>query len=327
MQTRTFSRPKLFISKCLGFAACRFNGQVINDKSIELMLPYVDVVTACPECEIGLGVPRAPIRLVRSTDSDAIRLQQPSTGRDVTEAMTTYTCEYLNSLEPVDGFVLKSRSPSCGWTDVKVYRNLEKGAPIGHDRGLFGRAVREQFPTIPIEDEGRLHNFTLRENFLTRIFTLAEFRQVEMMNTMGALVDFHTRNKYLLGTYKQQSMRKLGALVANAEKLPASEVIGAYRAELHEAMRNPPSPTEAINMCMHGLGYFKNDLDADEKQFFLDCLEEYRVAKVPLSVPLHLLRAWVVRFHCEYLAQQTFFEPYPEALIEISDSGKGRSVK
>ncbi len=322
---RTFARPNVVVSKCLGFAACRYNGVTIPDAFVQQLEPFVTYLPVCAEVEIGLGVPRDPVRIVLVNDEP--RLLQPATGADVTEKMRTFAATYLGSLTDVDGFILKGRSPSCGIKDVKVYRGVEKGAaPTNKGRGFFAQAVLERYGHLPVEEEGRLTNFTIREHFLTALFTLADFRAVRAANAMRELVRFHSDNKLLLMAYSESQLRLMGPLVANREKKPAAEVIAAYEQHLWKAFIRPARRTAGINVLMHALGYFSDQLTADEKAYFLDILEKYRAEKVPLSVPISLLGAWIARFQEPYLSRQTFFAPYPEALVAISDSGKGRDL-
>jgi uncharacterized protein YbgA (DUF1722 family)/uncharacterized protein YbbK (DUF523 family) len=319
---RTVSRPQVVISKCLGFERCRWNGAVITDEFVDTLKPYVDYQTVCPEVEIGLGVPRDPIRII--DQGRGPRLIQPSTGRDVSRSMRRFTDDFLGSLAGIDGFILKERSPSCGMKGVRVYAGPEKGAAFTPGSGFFGGPVRERFPAAAIEEEGRLRNVRLREHFLTKLFTMTEFRKVRSARTMSGLVRFQAANKLLLMAYNQKELRILGRLVANPERRPPSAVMADYERHLAAALARPPRYVSNINVLMHALGFFSKELSAREKAFFLDALERYRNEKVPLSVPLNLARAWVVRFDQEYLGRQSYFLPYPEALMEITDSGRGR---
>lgn len=321
---RNFIKPQVVVSKCLGFAACRYNGATISDDFVHRLAPFVEFIPICPEVEIGLGVPRDPIRVVLIAAEP--RLIQSTTERDVTAQMREFAAAFLATVTGADGFILKSRSPSCGLTDVKVYPRLGKASPVGKSYGFFGGAVLAHFPQLPIEDEGRLTNFRIREHFLTQLFTIASFRAIKKSVTMKDLVQFHAENKYLLMAYHQQELRALGKIVANHEHKPPAEVFRAYEEHLLTALRRPPRYTSNINVLMHGLGYFSAELTAEEKAYFLDTLEQYRAAQAPLSVCLAILRAWIVRFGQQYLSQQTFFAPYPAELVEITDSGKGRKL-
>jgi len=319
-----FPRPRIVVSKCLGFAACRWNGVTIPDEFVSRLEPHVEFVPVCAEVEIGLGVPRDPVRVVAG--GAGLRLVQPTTGRDFTAEMTRFAQGFLNTVGEVAGFILKSRSPSCGVRDVKVYPSADATAPMGKDAGFFAAAVRERFGDLPVEDEGRLTNFAIREHFLTRIFALARLREALASGAMRDLVAFHARHKLLLMAYNQTAMRTLGRIVANPQKRPFADVAADYEAHFRRALLRPPRMGGIINVLMHALGYFSDSLSAREKAFFLDSLGRYRARKIPLSAITAILRAWIVRFDNAYLADQAFFEPYPEALAEVADSGKGREL-
>lgn len=318
------ARPTIVVSKCLGFAACRYNGLSISSDVVKALEPRVDFVPVCAEVEIGLGVPREPIRVV--SGPTGLRLLQPSTGADVTDRMTGFSATFLDSLAIVDGFILKSRSPSCGVRDVKVFRGVEKEAAVGKGSGFFGAAVVGKFPGHPVEDEGRLLNFRIREHFLTSLYALARFRAARARLAMRDLVDYQARNKLLLMSYSQKEMRLLGKLVANPGKKPPAAVFDEYEAHLRAALAKPPKYVSNINVLMHAMGYFKEGLTPPEKAHFMASLEKYRAGKIPLSATIAIVNSWLARFGSDYLKQQTYFEPYPEELVEITDSGKGRDL-
>lgn len=319
-----FAKPRVVVSKCLEFAACRYNGAMIPSDVVRSLKPHVEFVPVCAEMEIGLGVPRDPIRIVAG--ESGLTLVQPSTGRDVTSDMNRFVDSFLGSLGEVDGFILKYRSPSCGLKEVKIFPAPAAKTTVGKTAGFFGGAVLERFPYLAVEDEGRLNNFRIREHFLTRIFTLAAFRGVMRAGAMRDLVAFQARNKLLLMAYNQKELRHLGRLVANLEKRPVPEVFAEYREHLRAALAAQPRYTSCINVLMHALGYFSEGLSSKEKAYFLASLDEYREARVPLSVPVGIIKSLIVRFDQGYLAQQSFFEPYPAGLVEITDSGKGRDL-
>jgi uncharacterized protein YbgA (DUF1722 family)/uncharacterized protein YbbK (DUF523 family) len=315
-------KPRVVVSKCLGFDHCRYNGEMIEDPLVRKLGEFVDFLPVCPEMGIGLPVPRDPIRVVLV--EGRLRLVQPSTGNEYSDKMESFALEHLSRVGTIDGFVLKSRSPSCGTRDVKIYNATGNVLPATKRQGLFGGAVMERFPLAPVEDEGRLKNFLIRERFFAQLFTMARFRELSQEPTMARLTTFHARHKLLVWTYSEKVMRELGRIAANQEHRPLDEVFRTYGEKLPTAFANPAKYTAAINVLMHALGYFKEELAAPEKAFFLDTLERYRHGKLPLSVPTGVLRSWVVRFNEPYLKDQYFFEPYPEALADIADSGKGR---
>jgi len=314
-------KPTVVFSRCLGFEHCRYNGNIIQEPAVEHLKPFVEIETVCPEVEIGLGVPRDPIRLVG--DPADPRLVQPSTELDVTDRMRAFASRRLGNLNAPDGFILKFGSPSCGPREVKCYVNEKKGAASTKTHGMFGGAVVERFPGAVVEDEGRLKNFDIRQHFLTRLFAQARFRGLQEAPSMRGLVAFHSHHKLLLMAYNQTKLRALGRVVANPEKRPLDAVLTEYADGLRDALGKAPRRTSAINVLMHALGYVSDDLSSAEKAFFLDGLEQYRDGHVPLSVPVSLMRSWIIRFEVDYLADQVYFEPYPQQLVEVLDSGKG----
>ncbi|KGX87162.1 YbgA family protein [Pontibacillus litoralis] len=318
-----FAKPKVVVSKCLEFENVRYNGEVIPDKVVERLAPFVHFIPVCPEVEIGLGVPRDIIRIVQYGEEQ--RLMQPSTEKDLTEEMIHFSKQFIGALPEVDGFLLKNRSPTCGPQDVKVYPKIEKSPVIGKTKGVFAQEVYDHFPGLAIEEEGRLKNFKIREHYFTKLFTLAAFREVKQQPSMQKLVEFHAVNKYLFMSYNQTTLKEMGRIIANHDQLNLSEVLSKYEERLHWMLRRLPSRRSNVNVCQHIVGYFKKELSKAEKEYFEAELKKYYDEKLPLSAILNILKTWVVRFQNEYLMKQRYFQPYPEELIEISDSGKGRA--
>jgi uncharacterized protein YbgA (DUF1722 family)/uncharacterized protein YbbK (DUF523 family) len=309
------TKPIVVISKCLTFSPVRWDGTIIASEFVEKLKPYVEFVPVCPEVEIGLGVPRSPIRLV-SRNGD-IRLIQPSTGLDLSEKMEEFGEKFLGSLNGADGFILKSASPSSGFRNVKIYPSAEKSASIARGPGFFGGAVLVKYPNLAIEDERRLLNPRIREHFLVKLFALASFREVEQKNSIQALIRFQSDNKYLLTAYSQKQLRILGKIVANHEKRPIESILSLYEASFFDVFLRPPSVGSNINVLLKILGYFSSELTKEEKAFFLKTTEQYKNGKLPLSVCKSILRSWIIRFKNDYLSTQTFLEPYPEELVDL----------
>jgi uncharacterized protein YbgA (DUF1722 family)/uncharacterized protein YbbK (DUF523 family) len=309
---RHFAKPIIVCSKCLGFAACRWDGRIIQDTFVRQLKPFVRFKPICPECEIRLGIPREPIHIV--LEKGKRKLIQPTTGKDYTARMAAFADKYLSSLGEVDGFILKSQSPSCGIRDVKIYGGKKNAHVIGSGGGFFAEAVVGKFPDAAIEDEKRLSNLRFREHFLSRIFALANWRQTRKSESMARLVEFHASNKLMLMAYNQKEMRILGRIVANQEKRTPKEVFADYGIYFKKAFGNAPRTTAKINVLMHALGYFKNDLKSAEKAEFLKELDKYRQGKIPLSILTGKLYQWVFKFDKDYLAKQTYLEPYPVEL-------------
>lgn len=312
-------KPKIVVSKCLGFAKCRYNAQTIPDDFVASLKEYVEYTTVCPEVEIGLGVPREPIRLI--LENEKLELYQPATENLYTDEMERYSIEKLEEIGDVDGFILKGRSPSCGIKDVKIYNGRGKAPNIGKDVGVFAKHVIEKYPHLAIEEEGRLTNLKIREHFLTKLYTMMNFKKAMASNSMAELVKFHSNNKYLLTAYSQTYLKKLGKIVANHERHSFDNLIEEYRENLGLALENEPKHTNYINSFMHMFGYFSESLTSKEKEFVLDSFEKYREDKLPLSVPVNMLKSYVLRYEQDYLLDQSIWSPFPEQLLDISDSG------
>jgi len=314
-------KPKVVVSRCLGFDHCRYNGQVVEDFFIEKLKNHVEFITVCPEVEIGLGIPRDPIRIIQLDNK--LSLVQPNTDKNITREMESFIDDYLSRLSDIDGFILKNRSPSCGILDVKIYKGnsvlSSKGA------GFFGSKVVSEFPFSAIEDEGRLKNFTIREHFLIKLFAIARFRNIKKSNSIGELVAFQTENKLLFMAYNDARFRKLGKIVANHEKLSFRQVAELYEQELILLFRRQAKYTGLINAIQHAFGGFSDNLSKEEKMYFLNNVEEYRDERIPLSTVTHLLMSSAIRFNNRYLMNQTLLNPYPKELNDITDSGKGRN--
>lgn len=317
---KNYDKPMVVVSRCLGFDACRYNGQTLPDKFVTKLKDYVEFITVCPEVEIGLGVPRAPIRLVR--EKDELLLYQPESGKVYTKEMMDYATTCFDKLKGVDGFILKGRSPSCGIKDVKIYLGKEKGSGTAKGIGIFASKVMENYTCLAIEEEGRLSNFRIREHFLTKLYTMFRFREVEKTNLMSALVAFQADNKYLLMAYNQKEQKILGRIVANHENRPINVIMNEYKEHLGASFARLPRYTNYINSLMHIFGYFSENLSANEKSFILETFNKYKQGFMPLSVPINLLESYAIKYDQEYLLKQTIWAPFPGALMDISDTGK-----
>jgi len=314
-----FSRPIIVISKCLGFAACRYDGQIVSSPFVESMKPFVEFIDTCPECEIGLGVPREPIIIVLDGEK---RLVQPASGLDLTEQMIKFAHSYLEELADFDGFILKSKSPSCGigttkvFSDVNAYFDSDEWFSR-NENGFFADAIFEEFWHLPIVDEFGMSDTMIRDHFLTRIFTLASFRDFWNSKSIDSLLEFHTRNKLLFMAYNKELMTIMGNIVANHGGLKVDDVYEQYLQFLLELLSSPARSSSTINAMMHAFGYFSRNLSARDKFLFLNKLQAYREDSSVLFELRELLRSRVEQFKIEYLYSQTLFSPYPS---EISDS-------
>jgi uncharacterized protein YbgA (DUF1722 family)/uncharacterized protein YbbK (DUF523 family) len=305
---------RIGISSCLLGHEVRWNGGHKRDKYLTHILgQFVEYVPVCPEVEAGFGIPRETFRLVG--DPDNPRLITFKSKTDHTDRMLTWARKRVKQLETEDlcGFVFKSDSPSSGMIRVKVYN--EKGMPHKIGVGIFARAFMEHFPLIPVEDDGRLNDPLIRENFILQIFTMKRWRDaLSRKRSVGNLIDFHTRNKLLLLSHSQKHYRLMGKLVAEGKKLPAEELYNQYQLLLTEALRLKSTIKKNNNVLLHLMGYFKKQLSSDEKQELLEVFEQYRNEWVPLIVPITLINHYVRKYDQPYLKQQTYLNPHPMEL-------------
>lgn len=234
---KDFARPTVVVSRCLGFDACRYDGQMVPSRFTEALSRHAEVRTVCPEVEIGLGTPRDTIRIVKI--DDALRLEQPATERDLTDEMVAFGERYLDGIGAVDGFVLKSRSPSCGVRDAEILTPVAEGPAPGRGPGFFAAAVLDRFPLAAVEDEGRLTDRRIRERFLTRLFVSADFRRARGGRSRANLADFHARHEPLLETANEEELRKLRGIVAGLDGMPEEEAWALYAEHLKRAIAPP----------------------------------------------------------------------------------------
>ena len=305
---------RIGISSCLLGNEVRWNSGHKHDKYLTRTLgKYVEYVPVCPEVEAGFGVPRESFRLVG--DPDHPRLITFKSKTDHTDRMLAWAGKRVRELAKEDlcGFIFKSDSPSSGMIRVKVYN--EKGMPHKVGIGMFARAFMVHFPLIPVEDDGRLNDPIIRENFILQIFTMKRWRDnLARKRTMGNLVDFHTRNKLLIMSHSQKHYRMMGKLVANGKQMPIRDLYEQYQLLLLEALKLKTTIRKNINVLQHMMGYFKKQLSADEKQELLEVFDQYRSEYVPLLVPITLINHYVRKYDQPYLKQQTYLNPHPVEL-------------
>lgn len=313
-KSKEWSTPIVVVSKCLGFANCRWNGATIPNELVKELQGHVEFKPVCPEVEIGLGVPRNPVRVV-VIDGER-RLFQPAYGKDLTETMTSFSDGFLGSLKAVDGFILKGSSPSCGIKNTKLYSAYDKPGILGKGAGLFGGAVIKRFPYLAVEDDERLSNIAIREHFLTKLFTLARFRSIRG-SSISSLIAFHSAYKFLLMAYSQAELRMMGKILASQKERPVEATMAQYEEHLKKALSRPPRRGNIVNVINHMMGYFSRDLKSEEKRLLLSSLEAYRQGRVPIIGATNIIKSWVVRFGNQYLSGQTFLAPYPTELLQV----------
>ena len=305
---------KLGISTCLLGENVRFDGGHKLDRYLtDTLGQFVEYVPVCPEVECGFGVPRESFRLVG--DPGNPRLVTSRTNQDHTERMAAWAKKRVGELEKEDlcGFIFKSGSPSSGMERVKIYDH--NGVPSKVGVGIFARIFMGGFPLLPVEEEGRLHDPRLRENFIERIFALKRWRDgLKEKPSLKALVAFHTRNKLLLLAHSPQHHRLMGKLVAGGKQLIVKELYGRYQEVFLETLQLKTTNKKHTNVLMHMLGYFKGQLSTEEKQEMLELIEQYRLEALPLVVPLTLMSHYVRKYNETYLKEQTYLQPHPAEL-------------
>ena len=306
---------RIGISACLLGEKVRFDGGHKQDPFLTgTFRRFVEWVPVCPEVEAGLGTPREAMRLVRT--QDGIRLLTVKTARDVTATLDEYTERRVEELaaEELCGYVLKKDSPSCGLERVKVYGAHSVAMKSG--RGRFAARLVERFPDLPVEEEGRLSDPRLRENFVERVF--AYWRLRELLSgrwSVGDLVRFHTAHKLILMAHSTEAYQQLGRVVARARALPQDELAHRYSQGFMVALAVLATRRKHTNVLQHMAGYFKDHLDRESTAELLAAIEEYRRELVPLIVPMTLLRHHVRSHGVSYLAGQLYLEPHPKELM------------
>ena len=309
-------RINLGISACLLGENVRYDGgHKLNHYLKDILGQFVNWIPVCPEVECGLGVPREAMRLWG--DPHSPRLVTIRTGIDYTERMLEWAERKLDQLEELDlcGFVFKSKSPSSGMQGVKIY-----GGPKGVIKkgvGLFARQFMARFPLIPVEDEGRLNDPGLRENFIERVFVFRRWKDLIRDNfTIEGLVSFHTDHKLLIMSHSVKQLNELGKIVAQAGRSgDLQQVFNHYFTTLMSALKLRATIKKNVNVLQHIMGYFKKKLSADEKQELLEVIENYRNGLLPLIVPIVLLKHYVRKFNEPYLRRQYYLDPHPIELM------------
>ena len=309
-------KPKLIISKCLNSEKCRYDGQGYDDKVISLLREYIDIETVCPESAIGLPTPRNPIRI--ETHNDEYKLTELNSGLDYTSQMTEFAEEFLSNINDIDGFILKSKSPSCGIKDVKIYPKDNKISIRKNGTGVFANKLLEKNLNVPIENEGRLKNYDIRDDFLTKIFTINNLKNEE------SIIDFHTKNLLLLQSYNREVTNELSSLI-DKENL-SDEDINLYKSKVYEILSSKRNKDSKVNIAKYIFEKYEKDLNDEEKNYFKGLLNLYKNKKIPFSSIKVALQIYGLRFDDKDLLTQTFFSPYPEDLISVTDSGKGRNL-
>ena len=308
-------RVRLGVSSCLLGEPVRFDGGHKHDRFLtDVLSRYVEWVPVCPEVEIGLGVPRDTLRLVGTPQTP--RLVQEKTGEDLTARMRRHSHERVRALAELelDGYVLKRASPTCGLFRVRVYR--DNGVPAADGRGFFADALITALPALPVEEEGRLQDPAIRENFIERVFVAARWRGfVASQPRPRDIVAFHTAHKFAVLAHSPAHYARLGRLAAAAGRAHSRAKLHEYQALLMDAYAVRATRGRHANVLTHMAGYVKRDLDADQRAELVQVIGDYRRGLVPLVVPLTLIKHHVRRLRVGYLADQVYLDPHPKELM------------
>ncbi|MDI9778054.1 DUF523 and DUF1722 domain-containing protein [Pseudomonas putida] len=308
-------KPRIAISACLTGHSVRYNGgHKASDLCREQLQAHFDWLPVCPEVAIGLGVPRDPIRLVGDPSRPAVvGTRNPDT--DLTVPLRNYGEQMADELDDICGYIFMQKSPSCGLERVKVYQENGYPAPQG-GMGAYAAAFCARRPDLPVEEEGRLHDPVLRENFISRVYAYADWQQLLAQGlSRGALVRFHSRYKYLLMANNPQAYRQLGRLLGSMSREDDPEQIGPrYFSQLMQALRRCASRGTHGNVLQHLSGYFKDSLTQQDKAELQHLIGQYQQGVVPLVVPLTLLKHHLRKHPDPYLQQQTYLQPHPDSL-------------
>ena len=315
----TLPPVRIGISSCLLGEHVRFDGNHKRDAFlVEVFGRHVTWVPVCPEVEMGLGVPRETMRLERH--GQEIRLVTPKTGADHTDRLRTFAAQRLAALsqERLCGYILKKDSPSCGMERVRLYPST--GVPDRSGQGLFAAALMQRFPHLPVEEEGRLQDPRLRENFIARVFAYQRWGQMAGQKiTRTGLQQFHAQHKFLLVAHSHIGTQRVGRLLAHPEQFPDEQAwAAAYLDGFTEVMRRPPTRRGHTNVLQHLAGYVSDHLDRDEREELTEMIEQYRRGFLPLIVPMTLIRHYVRKFQVPYLLDQVYLSPHPHELMLLN---------
>jgi uncharacterized protein YbgA (DUF1722 family)/uncharacterized protein YbbK (DUF523 family) len=315
MQDFFSAKPRIGISACLLGQKVRYDGGDKRDPFLtETFGPHVEWVPVCPEAEVGMGVPRDPVRLVG--DPAAPRMIAERSGKDWTRNMYHFNVQRVRTIKELElsGYIFKKDSPSCGVERVRVYNR--NGIPSRAGRGLFASAVMSELPLLPVEEEGRLNDPSLRENFVERIFAYHRWqRHTHQRKSVRSLVDFHTRHKFLLLAHSERHYTKLGRMVAEVKQSPIADADEEYGHVFMAGLAIHATVKKHCNVLNHIMGYFSKELSSSEREELIALIDDFRRKLAPLIVPLTLIRHYVNKYSVAYLQDQVYLQPSPKELL------------
>lgn len=305
-------KPLLGMSSCLLGEKVRYDGADKYDEWINTELKnYFEFVSICPEMMMGLGAPRPTIRLVRDPQDNEVKLLSHDGNKDLSASARATNQKILNELPQISGYILMKKSPSCGVEHIRVFRLKDEMAEGKTRNGFFVEDLIKAHPFLPLIDSGRLLDVHERDNFLRRVMAYYRFRLLD--GSIAALQDFHGRYKFLLYEYHQDHMRKLGKIAANSELKPTLEIYEEYRQLFFHTLSYLPTVKNQVNAFSHLMGYFKDELNSEEKKIFSELLRDFHQGLLPYQVPLKMIHFFIKKYQHYYLLNQYFLDPYPGA--------------
>lgn len=307
------SKIKIGISACLLGEKVRYNGGHTRDRFItDQLSEYFEYQPLCPEVAIGLGVPRETIRLVKKDDQ--IRAVMNKTGEDYTEQLDNYAKEVIPMLNPICGYILKSKSPSCGMERVKVYDDSGKPSDA-KGAGIYAKRLQEQCPSLPIEEEGRLHDPLLKENFIKRVYIYHDWQQLVANGlTAECVINFHSRHKMTLILHHYGESKDLGRMISGITAQTVAEIAPDYFSGVMQTLKRVATSRHHAQVLTRVVTSINEQLDAEQKRDILNMIDEYAAGELPLSAPIRLVRHYLKSIDEPYLAQQSYLQPYPDGL-------------
>ena len=317
-----FPTPVVVVSRCLEFEPVRYNAQIMPCPLVKDLEPFVEYIKVCPEYEIGLGVPRDPIRIVKQNDK--LHLIQPKTKEDITDKMNQFTTDFIKQMPEVDGFIFKSDSPTIGLRNIKIYSGIEKAPVVRRGHGFFAGQLLEVFPDYPMEEDNRLRNNTIRHHFLVKLFIFAGFRKIKSQHNLENLQNFHKKNHFLYSLYNPEYITQGKKILEKKDE--SFEKIGKeYFASLKKLFYNHPVADDYLRVWNDIIKYIKPKITAEEKKFLNSILLKYQKNKICQTGVTDMLHSFIIRFPDGFIEKQTIFSPYPESLLPTLEPSRDKN--
>ncbi len=322
MKVMNYPRPVVVVSRCLEFEPVRYNGQIMPCPLVKDLEPFVDYIKVCPEYEIGLGVPRDPIRIVKQ--DDGLHLIQPKTKEDITNKMNEFTNQFIEKLPEVDGFIFKSDSPTIGLRNIKIYSGIEKAPVVQRGHGFFAGQLLDQYPDYPMEEDNRLRNNTIRHHFLVKLFIFAEFRRVRNTKDIDELKNFHQKNQLLFSLY-QPDFSTQAQTILNQKNLSFENSVDQYFNLLKNLFKTHPQADDYLRIWKVIIKHLQKNINPEEQKFLQSILSKYHDNRICQTGVTDILWSYAIRFPDEFIEHQSIFCPYPELLLPTLEPNRDKN--